>query len=97
VTPGGRDGGRQPRREQSRYDQDLGNAKNAGTKVRFYLAIEVDDVTNEVGAVVGYVEQIDKYDIQVRLWDEPDRKIWIKKNAILGTEVLRASTGEQNE
>lgn len=91
LTPsdGRSNGGRQPRREQSRYDQDLGNAKNNRTMVRFYLAVETE-FTDEDFTVEGTVEQIDKYDIQIKfVSDGLARTVWIKKSVIVGTEVLR--------
>jgi hypothetical protein len=87
VTPNG--GQRQRHREQSRYDQDLGRARNDGTRVRFFLAVDVE-FADEDATVVGTIEQVDKYDIQVKI--VPDglaRIVWIKKAVIVGTEVLR--------
>lgn len=79
------------KREHSRYDQDLFRAKNEGTRVRFALACETylsnEDDLDYDGTVVGLIEQVDRYDIQILI--DGVTRVWLKKAMIVCTEVLR--------
>lgn len=80
---------REQKREHSRYDQDLGAAKNSGRTVRFTMAQEAS-FTDEECEVDAQVLQIDKFDIEVvpQGWSIGN-SIWLKKSAIMATRIFR--------
>lgn len=75
------------RQEIGRYDQALRNAKNEAKLVQFVLAVEATH-TDEDCSIVGQVLEVDKFDVAVIPVGEQDRTVWIKKSAIVTTEVL---------
>jgi hypothetical protein len=81
-------GKRQVHREHSRYDQALFAAKNANKLVKFCLAVETY-FTDEDCTLIGYVDQVDKYDVAVRGHvSYAGQTLWLKKAMIVSTEVL---------
>jgi hypothetical protein len=80
-------GGSDHRQVIGRYDQALRNAKNEGKLVQFCLAVEAP-CADEDCTVTGQVHEVDKFDVAVIPVSAQDRTIWIKKSAIVTTEVL---------
>ena len=74
------------RKEHSRYDQDLFRAKKDGTMVKFAMACDWY-LADEDGCVVGLIEQVDRYDIEIRV--DGVERVWLKKAMIASTRVLR--------
>jgi len=80
---------RQPGREQSRYDQALGTAKNQKATVRFTMAQEAEWLDQDC-ELDCQILTIDKFDIEVlpQGWGV-DSSIWLKKSAIMATRIFR--------
>lgn len=78
--------GRDRRPERTLYDQMLSNAKNENKLVRFSMAQEAYFTDGEDAVVTGLILKVDKFDILIEY--KPQTNIWIKKSAIMGTEVL---------
>lgn len=74
---------REKERHHSRYDQSLFAAKKAQREVSFTLAVETP-YTDEDCCCKVVISQVDKYDIEV---EDNGRFFWIKKSAIVTTEV----------
>ena len=69
-----------------RYDEKLRAAKNADKTVRFCLA--VDTYFTESDSVVdAKIVEVDKFDVEVHPL-RALRTVWIKKSAIVSTEIL---------
>lgn len=68
----------------TRNDEKLFAAKNSCSKVRFAMAAEAF-FTDEDCTVTGYIQQVDKFDIEILVDSE---NIWIKKAMIMGMKVL---------
>lgn len=81
--------GRNTHRQHSRYDQALFAAKNAGRLVKFTMACEAY-FTDTEGTCLCVILQVDKYDIEVEVQRKtlPNTKLWLKKEAIMATEVI---------
>ena len=70
----------------SHWEQTLRNAKNEGKMVAFTMAVETRH-TDEDAMIECSILGVDRDDIHVELVS--GRRIWIKKQAIVDTEVLR--------
>lgn len=68
----------------TRMEQALFAAKNAGREVRFIIAVETP-YTDEHYSVQGTVDQVDKYDVSLKL---PHGIVWFRKMFIVTTEIL---------
>lgn len=68
----------------TRWDQQLRQAKNRGTRVILQLAVEAF-FANADCCVTGYVLETDKNGVKIAT---SARDVWISKNFIVGTEVL---------
>lgn len=79
------------RPQLTRYDQDLLRAKNANLRVLIQLATEAYFAEEDSCCVTGHILEVDKYDIKVKLEGTflGGREIWVKKSAIMGTEVFK--------
>lgn len=73
----------------NRIDQELRNAKNKSKIVLLVLAVEVDGLTDDDCRVSGYVLEVDKYDIKLRVTGTAvEREVWFKRSAIVTTEIV---------
>lgn len=88
-----------PRRTQlphlPRYDEKLRQAKNNGLHVRLVLGGECYPYTDDDCAVVGKIEEVDKFTLGIRIFPgqhdqspAEERFVWFNKAAIVSTEIL---------
>jgi hypothetical protein len=73
----------------NRIDQELRNAKNTSKMVILVLAVEVDGLTDESCTISGYVLEVDKYDLKLRVVSTEEREIWFKRSAIVTVEIVK--------
>jgi hypothetical protein len=79
-----------PRRKNDKYDEALFAAKNRSSIVTFYMAQEIEHVTDEECAVDGSVVTVGRYSVEIEISGR-NRRVWLAKPMIMATEVWTSS------